>query len=117
MDLENAREALRKLIESPDRATGRVEGGIFRLKPKPGRRGVPVTLYGRIEPDREGTLVSAWPFPHWAIILWFPIWAWLGIQLVHAPLWFIVLGFIAGIVSFIVETRRGYDLLRQIYVG
>jgi len=117
MDLENAREAFRRMIASPDRATGHVEGDTFRLKPKPGRRAVPVTLYGRIEPDREGTLISAWPFPHWSIIIWFSVWAWFCIQLVHAPVWFIALGLIVGIVSFVVDARRGYDLLRQIYMG
>jgi hypothetical protein len=116
MSPESAREALRQLLASRGRATGEIEGDTFRLHPKPRRRGVPVTLYGRIVPDREGTMVSAWPFPHWLIILWFPIWAWFCIQLVHAPTWFIILGFVAGIVSFVVETRRGYDLLRQTYV-
>ncbi len=115
MDLESAREALRRVIAGSGRATGHVESDTFRLNPKPGRRGVPVTLYGRIQPDREGALVSAWPFPHWAMILWFPVWTWFCLQLVHAPLWLITLGFIAGIVSFVVETRRGYELLRRIY--
>jgi hypothetical protein len=116
LDFENAREALRRVIAESSHATGYVEGDTFRLNPKPARRGVPVTLYGRIEPDRDGTLVSVWPFPHWAMIFWFPVWTWFCLQLVHAPVWFITLGFIAGIISFVVETRRGYDLLRRTYL-
>ncbi len=112
-DSESAREALRRLVTTRERATGLVESDTFRLRPKPRRRGVPVTLYGRILPDREGTLISAWSFPHWAMILCIPIWCWFGIQLVHAPLWFIILGLVGCVISFVVETRRGYDLLRE----
>ena len=112
-DSEGVREALRRLIASQDRASGQIDGDTFRLRPKPRRRGVAVTLYGRILPDRDGSLVSVWSLPHWAIIIWFPVWAWFCLYLVHAPIWFLVLGFIGGIVSFIVETRRGYSLLRE----
>ena len=115
MDPEKAREALRRVIASTDRAKGHVEGDTFRLHLKLWRRGFPVTLYGRIESDGEGSLVSAWSFPHWAIILWFPVWAWFCIQMVHAQMWFIALGFIGGIVGFVDQTRRGYDLLRRTY--
>jgi hypothetical protein len=116
MDIEGTREAFRRLVASRDRATGQVEGDRFRLHPKPRRRGVPVTIYGRIAPDREGTVIAAWSFPHRGMILWIPVWIWFGLQLVHAPMWFIILGLVVCIISFIVETRRGYDLLRQIYV-
>ena len=116
-DTEIVREALRRLIATRERATGHVELDTFTLYPKPGRRGVQVILYGRVLPDRDGTLVSAWPFPHWSMILWIPIMFWFGIQLVHAPLWFIILGLVACIISFVVETRRAYDLLRQIDVA
>jgi hypothetical protein len=116
-DSESVREALRRLIATRERATGHVESDTFRLYPKPRRRGVPVTLYGRIHSDRDGTLVSAWTFPHWAMFLWIPIWCWFCIQLVRAPLWFLVLGVVGGVISFIIETRRGYDLLRQIDVA
>ena len=112
-DSESVREALRRLIASHDRASGHIDGDTFRLRPKPGRRGVAVTLHGRILPDRGGSLVSVWSLPHWVIIIWFPVWAWFCLRLVHAPIWFLVLGFLGGIVSFIVETRRGYDLLRD----
>src|SRR6478672_1935519 len=110
-DSESVREALRRLIAGDGRARGEINGDRFRLRPRPRRKSVPVTLYGRIIPDRDGTVVSVWPFPHWATILWFPVWAWFGFALAHVPLWFVVLGFIVGIFSFVVETRRAYDLL------
>src|SRR6185369_615413 len=69
MDIEGTREAFRRLVASRDRATGQVEGDKFRLHPKPRRRGVPVTIYGRIAPDREGTVIAAWSFPHGGMIL------------------------------------------------
>jgi hypothetical protein len=113
-DAEAVREVLHRLISDRDRANGSIAGDTFRLHPKPRRKGVPVTLRGRIVPEREGTLVSAWPFPHWMMIAWFPIWCWFGLQLVHAPTWFIMLGLVVCTISFIIETRRGYDLLREI---
>ncbi len=113
-DLENVCEGLRRLFIGHDRADGHVQGNAFRLNPRPSRRGVPVTLYGRIEADLQGTLISAWPFPHWLMILWFPLWVLLGIWLVQSSMWFIALGFLAGVVSFVLEVRRGYDLLREI---
>jgi hypothetical protein len=116
-DSESVREALRRLVTTRERATGQIDSDTFRLRPKPTRHGVPVTLYGRIAPDRDGTLILAWAFPHWAMILWIPIWCWFCIRLVHAPLWFIILGLVVCIISFVVETRRGYDLLRQIDVA
>ncbi len=113
-DAESVREALRRLIADRDRAKGSIAGDTFCLNPKPRRKGVPVTLRGRIVPEREGTLVSAWPFPHWMMIAWIPIWCWFCLQLVHAPMWFIILGLVVCAVSFVIETRRGYDLLREI---
>jgi hypothetical protein len=117
MTPDQARFALDDLMSSGECATGQIDDDIFRLYPKPRRRGVPVTLRGRFTPERGGTVISVWPFPHWLMLLWFPFWAWFGIQLVHAPMWFIVLGFLACIVSFVDETRRGYDLLRQTYAA
>jgi hypothetical protein len=115
MTPDQARFAIHDLMVRGDRATGQIDGDTFRLRPKRRRRSIPVTLYGRILPEPGGTLVLVWPFPHWLIFLWFPIWAWFGIQLVHAPDWFIVLGFLACIAGFIGETYRGYVLLRQTY--
>jgi hypothetical protein len=112
-DSEGVREGLRRLIAGDGRARGQINGDTFRLRPRSRRKSVSVTLYGRITPDRDGTLVSAWPFPHWAIILWFPVWALFCFAFVHAPIWFVVLGFIGGIFSFVIETRKAYDLLRE----
>lgn len=112
-DPEGVREALRRLIAGDGRARGEVNGDTFRLRPRQRRKSVPITLYGRITPDRDGTLVSAWPFPHWAMILWFPVWTWLCFALAHVPVWFVVLGFMVAIFSFIIETRKAYDLLRE----
>jgi hypothetical protein len=114
---DQARFALHDLVAKGERATGHIDADTFRLHPKPRRRGVPVTLHGRLVPESGGTLISAWPFPHWLMLLWFPVWAWFGIQLVHAPMWFIVLGFLVGVVSFVDETGRAYDLLRQTYAA
>ena len=112
-DLEAVREALRRLLGCEGRASGEIEGDTFRLHPKPKRRSVPITLYGRIEPDRDGTLISAWPSPHWTTIIWVPVWVWFAVIVVHAPFWFVVLGIIVSLVSFVMEARRGYDLLRE----
>jgi hypothetical protein len=112
-DSEGVREALRRLVSGSDRASGQIDGDTFRLYPKPRRRGTPVTFYGRIAPDRDGSLIRVWSVPHWGIVIFFPIWVWFGRQLVHADWWFIILGLVVCIVSFIVETRRGYDLLRE----
>ena len=112
-DSEGVREALRRLVAGRDRASGQIDGDTFRLYPKPMRRGTPVTFYGRIAPDRDGSLIRVWSVPHWGIVIIFPIWVWFGRQLVHAAWWFIILGLVVCIVSFIVETRRGYDLLRE----
>jgi hypothetical protein len=117
MTPDQARFALQDLVASGERATGQIDGDKFRLHPKPRRRRVPVTLRGRLAPESGGTRISAWSFPHWLMILWFPVWAWFGIELVHAPTWFVVLGFLVGVVSFVDETRRGYDLLRQTYAA
>lgn len=117
MTPDQARLALHDLVVGGERATGQIDGDTFQLHPKPRRRGVPTTLRGRLAPERGGTLISAWPFPHWLMLLWFPVWAWFGIQLVHAPTWVIALGFIGGVVSFVDETLRGYDLLRQTYAA
>jgi hypothetical protein len=116
MSPEQARFALHNLVASGERATGQIGADTFRLHPKPRRRGVPVTLRGRLVPETGGTLISVWPFPHWLMLLWFPVWAWFCVQLVHAP-WFVLLGFIVCVVSFVDETRRGYDLLRQTYAA
>jgi hypothetical protein len=69
-DSEGVREALRRLVADHDRASGHIDGDTFRLYPKPRRRGVPVTLYGRILPDADGSLLRAWPIPHWMMIVW-----------------------------------------------
>jgi len=113
-DIESVREALRRLITNGDLAKGSINGDTFRLHPKPRRRGVPVTLCGRLVAEPDGTLVSAWPFPHWMMLAWIPVWCWFGLQLVHAPMWFIILGLIVSAVSFVLETRRGYELLKGI---
>jgi hypothetical protein len=112
-DAEGVREALRRLVAGSDRAQGQIDGNTFRLYPKPTRRGTPVTFYGRISPDRDGSLIRVWSVPHWGTVIFFPIWVWFGRKLVLADWWFIILGFVVCIVSFIVETRRGYDLLRE----
>ena len=117
MTPDEARFALHDLVADGERATGQIEGDIFRLHPKPRRRGDPVTLRGRLAPEADGSLISVWPSPHWLMLVWFPIWAWFGLQLVHAPMWFIMLGFLVGVVSFVDETRRGYDLLRHTYAA
>jgi hypothetical protein len=112
-DSEGVREALRQLVAGTDRARGHIDGDTFRLRPEPMRRGTPVTFYGRILPDRDGSLIRVWSVPHWPVVAFFPIWVWFCRQFVHAPWWFIILGLVACIVSFIIETRRGYDLLRE----
>lgn len=116
MTPDQARIVLQDLVASGERATGFIDGDTFRIHPKSHRRSVPVTLRGWLTPEAGGTLICAWPFPHWLMLLWFPVWAWFCIQLVHAP-WFVLVGFILGVVSFIIETQRSYDLLRQIYAA
>lgn len=112
-DTERVRDVLRQLVTDSDRASGKINGNTFCLYPKPMRRGTPVILYGRISPDRDGSLIRVWPFPHWSIAIFVPIWAWFGRQRVHAPWWFVLLGLAVCIVSFIIETRRGCLLLRE----
>jgi len=117
MSAGEAREALVRLAADRSRATGKIGGHTFRLHPKPRRHGVPVTLYGRMAADADGTVVSAWPFPRWVMILWFPICVWFCLQFVRAGVWFSIFGLVAFIVGFCVETRRSYDLLRQTYAA
>jgi hypothetical protein len=117
LSVSEAREAMIRLADDSSRASGKIDGDTFRLHPKPRRRGTPVTFYGRFLSDRDGTLIRVWSVPHWAIVIFFPIWVWFGRQQVHAPWWFVILGLVACIASFIFETRRGYDLLRQTYAA
>jgi hypothetical protein len=112
-DSESVRGALRRLIAGNNCASGQINGDTFRLYPKTRRHGTPVTFYGRIMPDRDGSLIRVWSVPHWSIVIFFPIWVWFGRQLVHAPWWFIILGLVVCIISFIFETRRDYGLLRE----
>jgi hypothetical protein len=113
-DSEGVREALRPLVDDNDRIKGGyIDGDTFRLYPKSLSRNTPVIFYGRIVPDKDGSLIRVWSVPHWSIIIFFPIWVWFGRQEVHAPCWFIVAGFVVCIVGFVIETRRGYSLLRE----
>ena len=114
VNAECVRDGLCRLIESADCEAGYVEADRFRLVPKTGRRGVRVAFYGRIIPESDGTLVSAWALPHWTVVFSALIWCGVGIPLAHAPLWLIAFGLVALTVGFIVEARRGYDLLREI---
>jgi FAD/FMN-containing dehydrogenase len=117
MSASEAREALIRLAADSSLATGTIASDTFRLYPKPMRRGTPVTFYGRILADRDGTLIRVWSVPHWAIVIFFPIWVWFGRQEVHAPWWFVIVGLVGCIISFLYETHRGYDLLRQTYAA
>ena len=112
-DSEGVREALRRLVADNDRATMQINGNTFSLYPKPTRSGVPIKFYGCIVQDRDGSLIQVWSLPHWSLVIFFPFWVLLCWQLLHAPLWFIIMGLIVGVISFIVETRRGYGLLRE----
>jgi peptidoglycan/LPS O-acetylase OafA/YrhL len=116
-DLEAAREALRTVIAAKDRATGHVKGDTFWLNLKAlGRSSTSVTLFGRIEPDRDGTLVSAWPLPYGAIfLLWLPFLATFVLHDDSDALGMLLLLFMAAMISIVVEIWRGYDLLRQTF--
>jgi hypothetical protein len=113
MDADSVREALQRLVARHDCDSGHVEGAIFRLCPKSGRYGLPITLYGRIVSDHEGTLISVWSYPHWTVFPWIPLWVWFCIRFIRAPMWFIIGGIVLCILSFFIQTRRGYDLLRE----
>jgi len=90
-------------------------GSKFRLKTEPLRRGIPVVLHGSIVPDTGGSLVTVWPLPHWSMVVWLPIWCWFAIALVKAPLWFVAVGIVVGVVSFLVEVYRAYAVIRKAY--
>jgi hypothetical protein len=117
MPVESARELLGQLMDSCGHATEWSGSDTFLLQTKLSRWETPISLYVRIVPGAEGALVRAWAFPRWAMILWTFAWILFGLSVVHASAWFIVVGLAGVTFDFIVQTRRGYSLLRRIYAA
>ena len=107
-------ELFAQALAKGETATGKVDGDTFFLRLIPRNRQTEIKLRGRIVPDNEGTLLCAWPCLPWGEIIFLPIFTAILIAL-HAPIWFVVLGFLAVAFNFMMATQRGYNFLRKTY--
>jgi hypothetical protein len=111
---DEARFLLHDLVSRGD-LVGDIEGDYFHLQSRPQRRAFPLVLYLSVIPKAGGTIVTMWPFPHWSMLVWFPICTLFALSFIRDSLWFVALAFVLCIAKFITQTCRYYALLRRTY--
>ena len=104
---------LGELLARRERATGRIMGRNFTLQPVSGPYSVPVTVRGAIDDAGTGAVITARVAPHWIMVAGFFVWAWIALEYVSAPIWFLALGFVICMVSFEKQKQKAYDFLRE----
>ena len=101
------------LLARRERVTGRIKGRSFTMEPVSGPYSVPVTVRGHVDEEGSGAVIIARIAPHWIMIVGFIAWAWVLIEYVRAPLWFLGLGFVVCMISFVKQKQKVYDFLRE----